>query len=448
MILSESTCRRFALWVGGVFLATSCATRPIQWDRWGLGPVPNDYAEELRARSATLEDEIFARHISAEGLLLYRTPIAAPSPNESYLDLADQACWTGYLFAALCFRYTYEPSPNLAARIRQISIGLERLQSVTGVPGFIARNIVPARALSQLEKNRELYELARDGSGDYFRGETSKDQYSGYVLGLAVGWTCLPNGDERDRCGRLLVASARYLAGNDLHLRDARGARTDFSNLNSHWLGVPIGVNAAIAQALLESAAITTSDVDVNAAALRYRAPALAALQGLCYEVPGARKFSNQLMATAGVISLGLVLGDTEARARVRAGFEPVWRASRGQGNALVYSTGMLFGLRDVDEEARSLRNLYHARFGSRSTAIAREIWRDVPRRWLPDTQGRPLAIEALPVAVRTPSTFCWRTDPFRIDPTNPVPESVRVSGADLLVAYWMGRYCGWIKAP
>ncbi len=439
----------------GALLASSfavgtsgCRGGPIEWERWGVPPLDASSPAELRRKVALWERDLFAMHISPEGLLLYRAPVVPHPEHDRYEDLADQACWSGYLLAALCFRNTVEPAPEIAALIRRVALGLRCLHDVTGTPGYIARSVLPARSVAARAHDPSRWRASPRHPGLWFRSDTSKDQYSGYVFGLTSAALLAPDAEVRRDSRALLLEVARHIDAGELEIRDETGETTRFGDLSPRVFGVPIGVNSAIVLAILRAPLPEGLDPDLARRFRGHARRARRALRPLHFELFGIRNYSNDLMATAAMLALGLAETHPERRAELRAALEPFLESFRGEGNALFVSLGALYGVRTAAEEECALRNLVSAPTDLRITAVSEDLYRDLPERWLSDRKGRPRARNALPLCARGISTFAWKTDPYVLDAKSGGNGSSRASGVDFVLAYWLGRYTGWIPAP
>lgn len=451
--------RRAARGIGIVTLfILGCQSPPIDWARWDIPEVPNDGAAQLAQRMERLESEIFARHVSAEGLLQYRIPVPPDEATGTYLELADQACWTGYLLAALCFRAELESreagAPRLLPtdcvdRIERVLDGMLLLESVTGVEGLIARCVVPTEVARQIHNRPEDWRMAQCDRRFAYRADVSKDQYSGYIFGIASAAKFAPRADQRDRARRLLARVARHLDRHELRLIDHTGSVTRFGDVRGRIAGMPIGVNAAIALSIFESArAVNPESVSLSTLA-RAWGPGLAdSLSPLHVEFFGVRNYSNALMASVGVATVALVSEEGYVRERARDSYRSFLRAFVGEGNAFFYSVGVLLGLEDSEEAAHCYRNLFFAPEETTLFPLDPARFEEVDRRLLPSRKGRPRGERPLPLAVRPPTSFRWRSDPFLIDLKPDAKGETKLSGVDLLAAYWFGRFTRWIPAP
>lgn len=428
--------------------ACGCRGGPIEWERWGIAPPGPEAGAELRKKAELWEERLFAHAISPEGVLLYRMPIEPHLVSGPYEDLADQACWTGYLLAALCFRHHVEPSTETAAVIGRVFAGMRLLHDVTGTRGYIARCVVPAEVAPAIAHDPSVWRPARGDESLWYRSDTSKDQYSGFVFGLTACALLAPDARERAGARELLRAVASHVAAAGLAIRDESGEITNYGDLSPRIVGVPIGVNAAIALAILRAPMPDGLDAETAAEFRRHARRARGALRPLHFEVFGIRNYSNDLMVMAAMLALGLGESHPERRAELRAALEPFLAEFRGEGNALVASLAALHQLRDSEEEMNALRNLLEAPTDLRIRGAPPALYDGLPRRWLSDRKGRARAANALPLSARGVGTFAWKTDPYVLQAQSSTDLTHIASGVDFFLAYWLGRYSGWVPAP
>ncbi|MEM7262344.1 MAG: hypothetical protein AAF488_10175 [Planctomycetota bacterium] len=428
----------------GLLLIAGCAPQPIRFERWRLPEVPSDKGVALGARMEIVERELFERCLSPEGLLWYRRPVEPHPRRGAYLDLADQACWSGYLFAGLVFQDRLTGSAEARARVVTVLEGLEFLERVTGVPGLFGRCVAPSEKVGDLAHHPETWWPAAGVPGYSYRSDVSKDQYAGMIFGLAVGAVELEPGSLRDRCRSYLVRCARHVLDGDFRIRDARGEVTRFGDVRGRIFGLPIGVNSSISLALMRAAVRFADDEALRARAAEATESLVGSLTPLHVEFLGIRNYSNALMSGVSMASLFCLETDPKLRAVYQAATLDFLEDFEGEGNAFFVSLGRLGGLQDRTEERRALRNLYTA-----PTELAiRELpdrFDGLSRRWIPSRKGRPRTREALPLAVRPPTSFRWRSDPYLVDLKLSADGGLQVSGVDLFCAYWFGCATGWI---
>ncbi len=428
-------------------ILSGCGPYPIRFERWGLSAVDQTTGRVLRDRIGTIEQELLGRCVSTDGLLLYRRLVTPDPANGVYLDLADQACWSGYLLAGLVFRQLCEPSDANHEQTLKVLGGLEFLESVTGVPGLIARCVAPVGIAERVAHHPEVWRAA-SVAGYRYRADVSKDQYAGLLFGLNVGASLSDDRAVRDRCRQYLIRCARHIIEGDLRIRDAEGEVTEFGDIRGRRFGLPIGVNSAIALSAIRAGQIYSDNAEFRATAAEHIESLLGSLEPLHVGLLGIRNYSNALMAAVGVASLVVSDRDPQHRRIYRRALRNFGDDFKGEGNGFFQSVLVLAGVSDSAEVALTLRNLLHAPVSVRIEELPEGLYDDLPRRLIPSRKWRPRSREALPLAVRPPTSFRWRSDPYLLDRKVGANGELQVSGVDLFCAYWFGRFSGWVPGP
>ena len=398
-------------------------------------------ADELATKGEAFRSAIHERHLSREGLLLYRVSldrIDRDLADGSYPVVSDAPTFNGLYAGGACARAdatTGAVRARALAEAWQALDGLELLMDVTGTPGLLARSA--RRVPPPPAEARDWHAAGGSRAGWYWRGDVSQDQYANGLL-LAAG-LCRHAFPERAR--KLVVATATHLLEHGYQLIDTDGKRTTYGDLSWHS---GLGFNA-IAQ-------LTSYEVMSLAAALdpdprwarerdllrdRYRVPARARYTNL--RVFGITGHSNDLMAFdlyRVLIPLARETNDP-ALPDLRAGLWRSWVRAKEDQNA--YFTGIFCELEPDACPATLLaqvrQTLLDFPLEKRTVAPSAELAK-LPRRWLPSRHWQPLARDVVPMALRPASSFEWKSSPYRVtDTTDPNTE---FTGLDYLVAYWL----------
>ncbi|MEM7168501.1 MAG: hypothetical protein AAF581_23870, partial [Planctomycetota bacterium] len=357
----------------------ACALEPIRFDRWQIEAPTRTQLAALVVRADETADTLFERFCTDDGAFLYRRP-TTPHPRKGiYLDLADQSCWSGYLLATLSFQHVCSPSPVVLQRARLVLAGMERLHAATGVRGLIARGAVPTAVATKVQHHPETWQVAAHDESWSCRVDTSKDQYSGYVLGLVAAMQCIDDPTVQERAAFLLLAIAGHLEDGALRIHGVDGTVTRFGDLRPRIFGAPIGVHSAILlgtfQGALQALDIVNDADDWAALGLettRDRAQrreqfehriqqCLGCLEPLHFALFGIRNYNNDAMTAAGLMAFALAEPLLGQRRQVRAALRDFFPAFVGEGNALFVSLAALYGLRDDFDEDWARRNLVSA---------------------------------------------------------------------------------------
>ncbi|MCA9774081.1 MAG: hypothetical protein KC466_16795 [Myxococcales bacterium] len=119
-----------------------------------------------------------------------------------YEDLGDSSIWTGNYVAGESYRYAVTGDPEAKAFAKRGIECLLALEEVTGKPGFLARWVGPWEGAFRADQpNCEAAtdcHVVTEGpyAGDFWLGNTSSDQYLGWWYGLSHAMSLLLEAPE------------------------------------------------------------------------------------------------------------------------------------------------------------------------------------------------------------------------------------------------------------
>ena len=113
-----------------------------------------------------------------------------------YHGTADSALWTGAYLAAEALRLKATGAPDARRSVEQLVESVHRLFQVTGHPGYFARFFGPIGkdpAIDPLHTPEVADDHVVDFAGEkvFWKGNTSRDQYAGVVLGYSLAYDAL-----------------------------------------------------------------------------------------------------------------------------------------------------------------------------------------------------------------------------------------------------------------
>ncbi|HZT29868.1 MAG TPA: hypothetical protein VFA33_08300 [Bryobacteraceae bacterium] len=179
---------------------------------WGLLAVGvRGYAAE--ADALAISANIQARHLPFGTIL---DPIfAAPQSNQivGYTRCGDSAIWTGHYLAAEAFRYAVTRSPDAFANLKSAIAGIQSLVDVTGTD-LLARCLVPANSpyaagIQSEEAHNGIF--TNRAAGAIWVGNTSRDEYSGVIFGLAVAYDLVDDPGVKSSVRQLVTRLVDFL---------------------------------------------------------------------------------------------------------------------------------------------------------------------------------------------------------------------------------------------
>lgn len=174
----------------------------------------------------TIDANIQSRHLPYGTIL---DPIFT-MPNSDriahYTRCGDSALWTGHYLAAEAFRYKVTQSPDALNKITAAIAGLKGLVDVTGT-NLLARCAVPvnspyAASIADQEVNNKIY--TNSAAGSIWVGNTSRDEYSGALFGLAATWDMVTDTKIRSSVSDLITRLVDFLNGHNWSVTMPDGA--------------------------------------------------------------------------------------------------------------------------------------------------------------------------------------------------------------------------------
>jgi hypothetical protein len=433
-----------------LLLARGRLTRraPIPWERW-RSTYPAYYAEPLAEKAARVERNLVDRHLSPEGLLVYRRACKpfVPAHPDSYGSLSDQAMWTGVLAGVWAFKHAVTGAERDRTLLLRVLKGLTLLHEITGKPGLLARAAFPSGLPGPSDADEERHEATAPHQRFQFRGDVSRDQYVGVLFGCATAAATLGidagRGDVAVRdllCG-LVVPIADHIWDHGLRLTDVDGAMTTHGDLRGYRWGVPVGPNAALCLGFQRLAHRLSGEPRFAAhydTLVRWRYPQ--ALSRTNFELLGRVNHNNDNMGLMGLYAL-VNLETQEGLLKIYdRSLATLWSFTRNEGNAFFH---LAFASRfPLPSTARFdlCENLRLFPEDPRYLPLDLRGRAEVDEAWFRNRLGFPRNRTALPLHCRSRSNFVWTACPFQLVSEH-VPPGMCASGVDFLLAYWMTRH-------
>jgi uncharacterized protein (TIGR03437 family) len=144
-----------------------------------------------------------------------------------YTRCGDSALWTGHYLAAEAFRYKVTQAPDALANVTTAISSLKGLVDVTGT-NLLARCMVPtgspyAASISSQEAANGIH-TNNSPPGWIWVGNTSRDEYSGAMFGLAVAYDMVADIGIRSSISALVTRLVDFLNGNNWSVVMPNGA--------------------------------------------------------------------------------------------------------------------------------------------------------------------------------------------------------------------------------
>ncbi len=378
---------------------------------------------------------------------------------DHYFDSGDSCIWTGTYLAGQAFRYYVTGDAQAKANAIRMVEALDGHLHITGRAGFIARYRGPqdTRIMPPDCATQENCHVVNDGmyAGDFWQGNTSRDQYTGWFFGFSIAYDLVDDEDMRDMIRADVTEVMDELIANHWWIKDVDGLPTTagpnvLSVQQLTWSLIAYHITGeerfkAEVQRLVKDSArlfIVISDISFMNLYAQYYGNNLAHenfynllrlakvyLSKADYEFL-SDSFDNQihtftrLSHNAFFNTIFMSQGQyvPEAGDPYQAQLEQDLGEFRDAPNFKYYIDPETTELDPVSVFLDNLMEQY---------PFLKEIMGDVD----------PQAAEAFPVQLQCETDFLWQRSPFSIGPCGSDDPSSVQPGVDYIVAYWMASY-------
>ncbi len=178
----------------------------------------------LLAKAQAIENLVNQRHRRLGLVAECRLNDAEHPTSHTIGDNDNDGLWTAYHVAALslCFGATHNPAAKSSAT--QSMHALYLLQEASGIPGLVARSILP---IEEGRRRDRQWRPTPDGKLSW-KSDTSSDEIDGHYLAFFTYWEHIARQDpaERERCVQQVRRVTDYLVDHNYQLIDWTGKRT------------------------------------------------------------------------------------------------------------------------------------------------------------------------------------------------------------------------------
>ncbi|MCE5311059.1 MAG: hypothetical protein LLG20_25760 [Acidobacteriales bacterium] len=428
----------------------------------------------MAEKAAYYLDICLARHVRPPYLVeacLLKSP--GDVNNFAPRDDDNDGQYTGMYLGMESYRYAVTKDPQARENARKAFRGLKFLQEVTGTSGFFARTVVPSDWKRVSDPNEEFtpekladrlvenprnkaveqrWHLSADGKW-LWKGDTSSDEMAGHIFGYFTYYTLAAGEAERKVVADHVRRIVDYIIEGGYTLRDIDGQPTRWGCWGPQYLNnlpdwrAEKWTNGLEILAYLRAAEVMTGDP-------KYRRHYLGLI--------GEHRYDRLARRPLAIAPSELTHFDNELVALVL----PAAMSEQDSHIRSIYEDALHFWLPRIKEQYSSYYSFtWAAMSGSGSPeefALNRcvEFLRDEPldlvqwtvdNRWREDVHlvHKPQLEDLQTDRVLPPSeraTMRWDGNPYAaIRGSNGMVEN---SGVHWLLAYWKGRYYGFIKAP
>ncbi len=418
----------------------------------------------MKIREEEFTDIYYARH-TAHGMTYACETCDDPEGNWGFSQYGDSGMWSGTFCAGAAYRYNVTADAADLERVRDCAEGLDGLRRVTGQPGLCARGYAHKDDPFASGDFNSFYPDNPDsenhyGEGEwedwYWRGDVSRDQITGVMLGWAVMYDLVDDDEIRQLAGENVASIADHVWDHGLKIVES-GEMTKYGQLSGYWIDdTPMfnGFNAVICLAWFKLAYHITGESRFleHYNELIYDKGYLWVTDLYCYAYMGyLTKWYNVHMAMDNFyILLRVARGDDkydemagllEKHLWLPAGSARHQRHARLEGNPwFSFQYADATGQRDPEA-------LYKAMVFFSDYPLWVEKERHVDNYGRPEVEIDPFhpewATQPLPPTWRHSSNFVWHRCPYAIQ--GGTASDRENSGSAYISPYWLGRYSGVI---
>ena len=216
----------------------------------------------LAQKAASFEERIKLRH-DRYGLVSDVSLTRQGDLSSSKMSTNDNdGLWTSIYLAAECFRYAVTKDPEAKKNAIKAYEAMERLETITGIPGFPARSLVAA---DESTGQGGEWHLTPDKKWKW-KGDTSSDEIVGHMFAYPLFYDLVAEGAMKERVKGLVHRIMTHIVDHNFQLVDLDGIATrwavwtpDSINFSNNWW-YERGINSMQILAFLKAGLHVTGD--------------------------------------------------------------------------------------------------------------------------------------------------------------------------------------------
>ena len=267
--------------------ATSNGANCALWDAavgdWVRNPT--DGPGELHNRARHYATVLHRWMLPAGGVMSTRFTDASLTEVADYGGRRDSAIWTGAYLASEALRFLSTGAPDAARSIDETVATLHRWWRIPGDPGYLARYAAPAdspapvQAILSADDPEVHREVPFEDALWHWRGNISRDQYQGVLLGYSLAYQATSNPEVRETIRQDVVEFVEQLMSGE-----RRPVR------------ISVNGRATTREVSIPYAVFSTADAPDGIPSLTFQTdPFSAAGEGVLFFAPNATDLLNQI---------------------------------------------------------------------------------------------------------------------------------------------------------
>ncbi|MFC5408825.1 hypothetical protein ACFPMF_05880 [Larkinella bovis] len=381
-----------------------------------------------------------------------------------YLDDSDNdGLWTSMYLGGEIFRYAVTKDPEALQNCRESLDAMERLYTVTSVPGFPARSFERSGHIKELS-DPERWQHTKHPDWDW-KSTTSSDEVIGHIFAFGAMAELIPDQNLKSRAITLIDTLMSHIVKNDWYLIDFDGKPTQWGRWNPEYVNAfPTNVgdrklNSSNIIAMLQTAYHFTKKEKYKKKAFElmtkhgYYANMMRSMEVIGRAPADADEHSKHM-------SDGWNHSDDEM---YFVGYWGLYRYAFNDTLKAAYKKQILDHWEAERPEKEGAWNIFTALTGVKNFDLKEAVWylqehpldlinwgiqnshrKDIER--LPENFRRQTTKEVLPPDERPIQRH--NGNMFSLDRKGRGGNAEHSAGDIWLLPYWMGRYLGVISAP
>jgi len=353
---------------------------------------------------------------------------AAPDSDQivSYTRCGDSALWTGHYLAAEAFRYKVTGSPDAFTNIKAAIAGIKSLVDVTG-NNLLARCIVPLNSpYAQSIMSEETANGIHTADPWFWVGNTSRDEYSGVIFGLAVAYDMVTDSAVKASISNLVTLLVDFVKGHNWSVLMPDGSYSTTFLLRPDQQLTLLQVGRHV------NSGHFSTDYDIQKVLLSVTVPA-----PIGVDVQNNDSYFKFNLDYINLYNLVRLEGGGPFKDLYNQAYSILRNHTRDQQNAHFNMIDRELNGPDATRDAETISLL--------------DQWLQRPKRdpyvnlegVLPSCNTPDEACSLVPVPQRPTTDFLWQRNPFNL--MGGGFGTVEGAGIDYILPYWMARYYGTI---
>lgn len=420
-------------------------------------------AMTLHQKAQFYEEQVRTRHIR-NGFNASRVRMKKGDVSTGYLEDSDNdGLWTAMYLAGEIFRYAVTKEPEALQNCRESLDAMERLYTITPVPGF------PARSFERAGNRAKLHDVERwlpsPQPGWDWKSTTSSDEVIGHIFAFGAMAELVDDKPLQRRAITLMDTLMSHIVSHNLYLIDVDGKPTMWGKWNPAYVNAfPVNVgdrklNSSNIVAMLQTAYRFTKKE-------KYKTKAFELLQQHGYLENLMRPMRVIGRAPDGADAHSKAISDGWNHSDDEMYFVGYWGLYRYAFNDTLrahYKKAILDHWQIERPEKEGAWNLFTALTGTKTFDLNEAIWylqehpldlidweiRNSHRKdieFLSDNFRRQTTKAVLPPDERPIQRH--NSNMFTLDRTEGNGTSEHSAGDIWLLPYWLARYLGVISGP